>query len=73
MTFDLGGESVSLRGGLVAFCGNNLASQDVGGFVYLNAALRKCRHYLATKEQIQEHVCVVVCLPVLFFFYKLCK
>ena len=44
------------------FPADNLASQYVGGYKALNAALRKCREYLAVQEDMQSKV--------IYMYYK---
>uniref|UniRef100_A0A1X7TQV0 C2H2-type domain-containing protein n=1 Tax=Amphimedon queenslandica TaxID=400682 RepID=A0A1X7TQV0_AMPQE len=47
------GFSQYLRGSLSVCCADNLASQLLGGFKALNAALRKCRWCMGTQSLIQ--------------------
>ena len=42
------------RGTITLIPADNLASQYLGGYKALNAALRKCRHCLAVKEDMQS-------------------
>lgn len=56
INFNIGLEKRRFRGSLVAFCGDNLASQDVGGFIRLASAYRRCRNCMATNEQLQHQV-----------------
>ena len=55
----------------MAFCGDNLASQQVGGFINLSSANRRCRHCLATKQEIQDkvyyfvHLCYTILLNII--------
>ncbi len=44
----------------MAFVGDTPAVNQVGGFKEgVRMAMRKCRHCMATHDQIQEKVCVV--------------
>ena len=48
------------KGTIVMVPGDNLASQYLGGYKALNAALRKCRHCLATAADMSAKVIVVL-------------
>ena len=48
-----------VRGTLTLIPADNLASQYLGGYKALNAALRKCRHCLAVQEVMQSLVRVI--------------
>ncbi len=51
------GETYKFQGALLAFVGDTPASQKVGGFKEgVGFAERKCRHCMATLEEIQEKV-----------------
>ena len=45
--------------------GDNLASQYLGGYKALNAAFRKCRHCLATAEDMAVNVCVNIIIVII--------
>ena len=57
----------NLKGTIVLVPGDNLASQFLGGYKALNSALRKCRHCMATMDDMKSkvitvvHVCSVGC------------
>lgn len=54
--FKIGKGNWYLRGGLLAIIADTPASQAMGGFKEgVGGARRKCRHCMATFEQIQEH------------------
>ena len=60
------GSSVHFYGSLIAFLADTLAAHDIGGFkVGVGFALRKCRLCLATNEEIQYKVSVVLFLRVI--------
>lgn len=60
MTFTVRGSEYTFRGTVSLFPADNLASQYIGGYKALNAALRKCRQCLAVKEDMQSkvHKCI---------------
>ncbi len=56
LTVTVDGEEHTFRGTIVMVPGDNLASQYLGGYKALNAALRKCRHCLAVGEDMKTKV-----------------
>lgn len=50
ISFVIEGVQYSFRGTLTLVPADNLASQYLGGYKALNAALRKCRHCLANQR-----------------------
>ena len=56
MKFTVHGAEYMFRGTVSLFPADNLASQYVGGYKALNAALRKCRQCLAVQEDMQSKV-----------------
>ncbi len=56
MTFDIRGCQYKFYGTLTLVPADNLASQYLGGYKALNAALRKCRHCLAIKTSMESQV-----------------
>ena len=56
MTLAVGGSEYTFRGTISLFPADNLASQYIGGYKALNAALRKCRKCLAVQEDMQSQV-----------------
>ena len=56
MKFAINGSEYTFRGSVSLFPADNLASQFVGGYKALNAALRKCRHCLAVQEDMRSKV-----------------
>ena len=56
VTFTLKDAEYTFRGTVSLFPADNLASQFVGGYKALNAALRKCRQCLAVQEDMQLEV-----------------
>lgn len=48
--FLINGQTYNFRGSLALIAADNLASQYIGGYKALNAALRKCRYCMATSE-----------------------
>ena len=56
--FEVDGQTVYLPGALTSVVANNLASNLIGGFKSLSSAFRKCRHCLATAEEIQTKVII---------------
>ena len=51
---------------------NNLASQFLGGYKALNAALRKCRHCLAVKDTMESQVKAnIICVRSFVFYFDL--
>lgn len=74
MTFTIDGVEHTFRGTVSLFPADNLASQYIGGYKALNAALRKCRQCLAVQEDMQSKVRVTHnCCPLASLFYKLFK
>ena len=61
VTFKLHGSQHTFRGTITLFPADNLASQYIGGYKALNAALRKCRHCLAVQEDMQSKVRLFRC------------
>ena len=59
MTYDINGCQYTFRGTLTLIPADNLASQYLGGYKALNAALHKCRHCLAVQEDMQSLVRVI--------------
>ena len=53
-----------MRGTVSIVSGDNLASQDLGGYKALAAALRKCRHCLAVDDDVQTKVSTFMWLPI---------
>ena len=53
---------------MVVIPGDNLASQYLGGYKALNAAFHKCRHCLATSEDMVANVSIIYC----FFIEIIC-
>lgn len=62
--FELDGVEYRFRGSFSLLPADNLASQYLGGYKALNAALRKCRNCMAVDEDMQTQVCQVVHLRV---------
>ncbi len=61
MVYDNHTTSHCITGTLVAFVGDTPAVNQVGGFKEgVGIAMRKCRHCMATHDQIQEKVCLVL-------------
>ena len=58
VTFCIRGSEYTFRGTISLFPADNLASQYVGGYKALNAALRKCRHCLCVQKDMQSKVYV---------------
>ena len=58
MPFIIDGVEQNIRGTLTSVCVDNPASNMFGEFINLSSAFRKCRHCLATEEDIQKVVCV---------------
>ncbi len=56
MSLVIGASNYVFRGTLSLVPADNLASQFLGGYKALNAALRKCRHCLAVKETMESEV-----------------
>lgn len=54
--FIVNGKTWCLRGSLISVAADNPASNLVGGFKNLSSAFRKCRHCMATGEDIQTKV-----------------
>jgi hypothetical protein len=54
VTFTVRGADYTFHGTVSLFPADNLASQFVGGYKALNAALRKCRHCLAVQEDMES-------------------
>jgi len=54
--FVIDGNEYTFRGTLVLFPGDNLASQYLGGYKALSAALRKCRQCMAVDNDMQSQV-----------------
>ena len=54
--FDIEGTSLKFRGTLTAVVADNIASQYIGGYLSLNAALRKCRFCMAVADEMTEKV-----------------
>ena len=54
--FQINNKTQCLRGALVSVVADNPASHLLGGFKNLSSAFRKCRHFLATAEDIQTKV-----------------
>lgn len=52
----MNGIEYNLKGTIALVPGDNLASQFLGGYKALNAALRKCRHCMATVEDMKTKV-----------------
>ena len=50
------GIETSFHGSISVVSADNLASQDLGGFKALNAALRKCRYCMTTETEMQLKV-----------------
>ncbi len=48
-----------MKGTVILVPGDNLASQYLGGYKSLASALRKCRHCMATSEDMQTKVRIV--------------
>lgn len=56
VTFNIRGKSYTLRGSLALVAGDNLASHFLGGYKSLSSALRKCRHCMATADNMATEV-----------------
>ena len=56
------GTEKRFRGSISVVSADNLASQELGGFKALNAALRKCRHCMTTDAEMQLKVqlCIAI-------------
>ena len=54
----INGTIYKFKGTLTLFAGDNLASQYIGGFKSLSAALRKCRYCMAVDEDMQSKVII---------------
>ena len=50
------GVEMCFRGSISVVSADNLASQELGGFKALNAALRKCRYCMTTDTEMQLKV-----------------
>ena len=50
------GQCETFKGTISLISGDNLASHYLGGFKSPSGALRKCRHCMATAEDIQKQV-----------------
>ena len=50
------GIEMCFRGSISVVSADNLASQELGGFKALNAALRKCRYCMTTDTEMQLKV-----------------
>ncbi len=57
--FVIEGVTYNFRGSLALIPADNLASQFIGGYKALNAALRKCRHCMATGDSMRCKVCAL--------------
>ena len=63
MPFIIDGVEQNIRGTLTSVCVDNPASNMLGRFKNLSSAFCKCRHCLATEEDIQKwYVCSVYVL-----------
>ncbi len=52
----INGVTRHFRGTIAAVAADNLAAWDLGGYVQLASALRKCRFCMAVKETMQSKV-----------------
>ena len=55
------------RGTLTVVTADNLASQLIGGHQALNSAFGKCRYCIATVEQMQSKVSIIICIISFWF------
>ena len=53
---EINGTVYNFEGTLTLFAGDNLASQYIGGYKSLYAALRKCQFCMAVDEDVQSKV-----------------
>lgn len=60
--FFINGTEYTFRGTLSVIPGDNLASQYLGEYKALNAALRKCRHCLTVDKEMQSKVYTLACI-----------
>lgn len=58
------GIEYNFKGTIALVPGDNLASQFLGGYKALNAALRKCRHCMATVEDMNSKVSYILLITV---------
>ena len=65
VTLEIDGQQYTFRGTLTLVPADNLASQYLGGYKSLSAALRKCRHCMAVDADMQQQVCVLCIINVL--------
>ena len=60
----IGGISQTFRGSIAVVTADNLASQQIGGFKALNAALRKCCQCSTTEVEMKTKVQYTHCVYV---------
>lgn len=56
VTFNIHGKLYIFRGSLALVAGDNLASHFLGGYNSFSSALRKCRHCMATADNMATEV-----------------
>ena len=56
VTFSIDGKAYNFRGTLTLVPADNLASHYLGGYKSLSSALRKCRHCMATADDMNSKV-----------------
>ena len=58
--FNINGQIRKFRGTIAYISGDNLGSQQIGGFKEGSQAYRKCRECMATADELQSHVCTCI-------------